>query len=168
MTEYVFNTIGVVRSPFRQGESTPIQPTAGADIVGSVVVNEPLVPGLLDIDGFSHVFLIYAFHCIKEVRLRVKPYLDNEEHGVFATRAPCRPNPIGLSLVQLLRRDGNVLHIAGIDVLDGTPLLDIKPYIPQLNPVADVSIGWLTGRTEGFAAARTSAASEGTGYGAKR
>ena len=158
MSQYIFKPIGIVRSPFTQTEGTPIQPTA--DVPGMVVIDEAFAQGLEDLDGFSHILLLYVFHRVRGTCLRVKPYLGNEEHGVFATRSPHRPNPIGLSLVRLIRRDGNVLHIAGIDMLDGTPVLDIKPYIPQLNPVGDVCIGWLTGRTDGFATAYAPAADD--------
>ena len=160
MSQYIFKPIGIVRSPFTQTEGTPIQPTGAADVPGMVVIDEAFAPGLDDLDGFSHILLLYVFHRVRGTCLRVKPYLGNEEHGVFATRSPHRPNPIGLSLVRLVRRDGNVLHIAGVDILDGTPVLDIKPYIPQLNPVGDVCIGWLTGRTDGFATAHVPDAGE--------
>lgn len=151
MTQHVFNSIGVVRSPFTEAAGTPIQPPGAEAVEGEVVLKEAYAPGLKDIDGFSHLFLIYVLDRAAPGALLLKPFLDDVERGVFATRAPCRPNPIGLSLVRLLRRAGNVLRIAGVDILDGTPLLDIKPYIPQLNPVGDVRVGWLTGRTDGFA-----------------
>ena len=150
----------IVRSSFTQTEETPIQPPGAADVPGMVVIDEAFAPGLEDLDGFSHILLLYVFHRVRGTCLRVKPYLGKEEHGVFATRSPHRPNPIGLSLVRLVRRDGNVLHIAGVDILDGTPVLDIKPYIPQLSPVGDVCIGWLTGRTDGFATAYAPAAGD--------
>lgn len=158
MSQYAFTPIGVVRSPFTQTAGTPIQPTAAEAAEGEVILEEAYAPGLKDIDGFSHVFLIYVFDRSGPGALCLKPFLDIVERGVFATRAPCRPNPIGLSLVRLLRRDGNVLRIAGVDILDGTPLLDIKPYIPQLNPKDDVRVGWLTGRTDGFASVHATAA----------
>jgi tRNA-Thr(GGU) m(6)t(6)A37 methyltransferase TsaA len=161
MAGYTFTAIGIVRSPFTQTAGTPIQPTAADAVEGEVILEEAYAPGLQDIEGFSHLFLVYVFDRSRPGALRLKPFLDDVERGVFATRTPCRPNPIGLSLVRLLRRDGNVLHIAGVDILDGTPLLDIKPYIPQLNPKDDVRVGWLTGRTDGFASACASAAPNG-------
>lgn len=153
MAQFSFSAIGFVRSPFIQAAGTPIQPTAAAGVQGEVVIEPDYAPGLDDIDGFSHLLLIYVFDRAPPAALRLKPFLDDVARGVFATRAPTRPNPIGLSLVRLLRREGNVLHIAGVDILDGTPVLDIKPYIPQLNPVDEVRVGWLTGRTEDFASA---------------
>ena len=155
MSQHAFTAIGVVRSPFTQTAGTPIQPVGAEAVEGDVVLEDTYAPGLKDIEGFSHLFLIYVFDRSRPGVLCLKPFLDDVERGVFATRAPCRPNPIGLSLVRLLRRDGNVLRIAGIDLLDGTPLLDIKPYIPQLNPKDDVRIGWLNGRTDGFTNARS-------------
>jgi tRNA (adenine37-N6)-methyltransferase len=163
MSQYVFKPIGIVHSPFAEPQGTPVQPIGAADVPGTVVIDDEFAPGLQDLDGFSHIFLLYVFHRAKAMGLRVKPYLGDEEHGVFATRSPHRPNPIGLSLVRLVGRDGNVLRIAGVDMLDGTPVLDIKPYIPHLNPVGEVRIGWLTGRTDGFATARASAARETDG-----
>jgi tRNA-Thr(GGU) m(6)t(6)A37 methyltransferase TsaA len=163
MSQYVFKPIGIVRSPFTQLERTPVQPIGVADVSGTVVIHDEFAPGLQDLDGFSHIFLLYVFHRAKATGLRVKPYLGDEEHGVFATRSPHRPNPIGLSLVRLVSRDGNVLRIAGVDMLDGTPVLDIKIYIPHLNPGGEVRIGWLTGRTDGFATAHASVARETDG-----
>jgi tRNA-Thr(GGU) m(6)t(6)A37 methyltransferase TsaA len=103
--------------------------------------------GLEDIEGFSHVFLLYVFHCSSGYSLRVQPFLDNRLHGLFATRYPCRPNPIGLSVVRLLGRKDNVLEVEGVDVLDGTPLLDIKPYIPEFDVRAEVRTGWYATRS---------------------
>jgi tRNA-Thr(GGU) m(6)t(6)A37 methyltransferase TsaA len=156
MSEFVFKPIGIVRSPFTETAGTPIQPVGGGDIGATVVIDEAFIPGLEDLEGFSHIFLLYVFHRASAVRLRVKPFLDDKEHGLFATRSPHRPNPIGLSLVQLTGRQDNVLNITGVDMLDGTPVLDIKPYIPQLNPTGKVRIGWLSQRTDGFATAAAS------------
>ena len=127
MSQYVFRPIGIVRSPFTQLEKTPVQPIGAVDVPGAVVIDDEFTPGLQDLDGFSHIFLLYVFHRAKATGLRVKPYLGDEERGVFATRSPHRPNPIGLSLVRLVHCDSNVLRIAGVDMLDGTPVLDIKP-----------------------------------------
>jgi tRNA (adenine37-N6)-methyltransferase len=143
--------IGVVRTPYRDPADVPIQPTAGADLTGQVVIDDAFAAGLADIDGFSHLYLLPLFHRAQPATLTVRPYLDDHDRGVFATRAPNRPNPLGLSLVRLIGREGATLTIAGVDLLDGTPLLDIKPYIPSLTPpTADVRIGWLTGKTGGF------------------
>jgi tRNA-Thr(GGU) m(6)t(6)A37 methyltransferase TsaA len=139
----VYQPIGVVHSPFRDVEGVPIQPTAAAGIRGSVEVLPELVEGLQDLDGFSHIVLLYHFHLVRESRLTVTPFLDSRPRGVFATRAPTRPNPIGLSVVKLLGVEGNVLHVENVDIVDGTPLLDIKPYVPEFDHHAAERTGWL-------------------------
>ena len=121
----------------------PIQPTGAQGICGTVEVHPEFTQGLRDLEGFTHIILLYHFHMTKAPRLTVTPFLDSEPRGVFATRAPCRPNPIGLSIVRLLHIDGTTLHIEGIDVLDGTPLLDIKPYVPAFDERPSASGGWL-------------------------
>jgi tRNA-Thr(GGU) m(6)t(6)A37 methyltransferase TsaA len=102
--------------------------------------------GLCDMDGFSHIVLIFRFHRSRGYRLKVKPFLDNKLRGLFTTRAPRRPNQLGVSIVKLVKRRGNILTVKGVDMLDGTPLLDIKPYIPNSNPKRGVKIGWLEGK----------------------
>ena len=141
--DVVYKVIGVVHTPFKQPRGTPIQPSAAADAEGVVEVFEEFADGVCDLDGFSHIILLYHFHLVSGSALKVKPYMDTVERGVFATRSPRRPNPIGLSVVRLLRIEGNRLFIRGVDILDGTPLLDIKPYVPQFNVGGDVRIGWL-------------------------
>ena len=106
-------------------------------------MNEEYVDGLESLDGFSHVILLYWFHKVKPPRMMVRPYLDNREHGLFATRAPSRPNPIGMSVVELIRIDEDKIVFNGADMLDGTPLLDIKPYVPSFDGVSDAKVGWL-------------------------
>ena len=108
----------------------------------------PFVEGLKDLDGFSHVILLYHLHAARSPALTVTPFLDTEPRGLFATRAPTRPNPIGLSVVELMRIEGNVLHVDGLDVLDGTPLLDLKPFVPEFDHRSDCRIGWLEGKTK--------------------
>ena len=142
----VYEPIGVIRSPFREPQGTPIQPSAARGVEGRVEVFPEYAEGLTDLEGFSHVVLIYHFHRSGPARLSVRPYMDDREHGVFATRAPARPNPIGLSVVRLLKVEGNVLHVADVDIVDGTPLLDIKPYVPQFDAAAGARIGWLQGK----------------------
>ncbi|MCK4408489.1 MAG: tRNA (N6-threonylcarbamoyladenosine(37)-N6)-methyltransferase TrmO, partial [Candidatus Eisenbacteria sp.] len=127
MTEIVCRAIGVIRSPHTRPEDTPIQPIFAKGVAGRVEVLPEYEEGLRDIEGFSYIYLLYAFDRADGTRLSVVPYLGDTERGVFATRAPCRPNALGMSLVRLLRREGTVLHIEDVDVLDGTPLLDIKP-----------------------------------------
>lgn len=135
--------IGVIRSPYETPEGMPIQPAGAADTVGEVIVDESLAQGLTDIEGFSHIILLYHFDRSEGYKLLIKPFMDDASHGVFATRAPRRPNPVGLSVVRLLGREGNVLRIQGVDVLDGTPLLDIKPYVPHFCAPGEIRTGWL-------------------------
>jgi len=135
--------IGVIHSPFEGPKGAPIQPRAAEGAVGTVEVFEPFAEGLADLEGFERVWLLYWFDRAAAPRMTVTPFLDNRPRGLFATRAPCRPNPIGMSPVRLLRVEGRVLHVADIDVLDGTPLLDIKPYAPAFDCYPGVRSGWL-------------------------
>jgi tRNA-Thr(GGU) m(6)t(6)A37 methyltransferase TsaA len=145
--EFRCRPIGYIHSPFTRKEETPIQPTRSA-AAGRVELLPEYEPGLKDLDGFSHVFLLYAFHQAPEGHaLAVTPFLDNEPKGLFATRYPRRPNPLGLSVVRLVARQGRVLHVEGVDVLDGTPLLDLKPYVPSFDAFPEAAFGWLQGRT---------------------
>jgi len=138
-----YEPIGVIHSPFHTLEDMPIQPTSEASQPGIVEIFPQFANGLADLAGFSHVYLIYHFHRVERTKLTVTPFLDTQPRGLFATRAPSRPNPIGLSLVELERIDDNRLYIAALDVLDQTPLLDIKPYIPEFEPQQNVRIGWV-------------------------
>jgi len=135
--------IGTIRSPFTSPEGMPIQPAGATSVKGQVEVLSAYQDGLQDLDGFSHIILLYLFHRSRGFELKVVPFLDTTSRGVFATRAPKRPNPIGLSVVQLERIEGRILHVQGIDVLDGTPLLDIKPYVPEFDVQVEVRTGWL-------------------------
>ena len=135
-------TIGVIRSPFTAAVGTPIQPAYARGAAGEVVVAEPYVEALDDIEGFERVWLIYWMDRVGRFQPRVTPYRDTRAHGLFATRAPCRPNPIGLSAVRLLRREGCILHVADLDIIDGTPLLDIKPYVPEFDAYPQSRAGW--------------------------
>jgi tRNA-Thr(GGU) m(6)t(6)A37 methyltransferase TsaA len=121
----------------------PIQPAGASAVEGSVQVRHEYIEGLNDLEGFSHIILLYHFHRAGETQLIVTPYLDQEPRGVFATRAPIRPNPIGLSVVELVGVEGNRLAIRNVDILNGTPLLDIKPYVPQMEIIRNVRTGWL-------------------------
>ncbi|MFH1143901.1 MAG: tRNA (N6-threonylcarbamoyladenosine(37)-N6)-methyltransferase TrmO [Candidatus Eisenbacteria bacterium] len=143
MDSIVYRPIGVIRSPHVDGAATPIQPVFAVGIPGRVELEADYAEGLRDLDGFSHLFLIYHFHRAAPARLLARPFLDDQERGVFATRAPARPNPIGISLVRLQRIEGRVLHVEDIDVLDGTPLLDIKPYAPRFDDRRGACSGWL-------------------------
>ena len=140
--------VGIIYSPFKIKEKTPIQPFKSSGI-GRVKVYKKFAPGLQDILGFSHIILIYRFHKSKNYKLLVKPFLDGQYRGVFSTRYPARPNRIGISVVQLLRLKNNVLFVKGIDVLNGTPLLDIKPYVPDFDAAKKVRIGWLESKRKG-------------------
>ncbi len=138
-----FRSIGIIHTPFRDLSGMPIQPSAAEGVEGKVILDPALQEGLQDLEGFSHIILLYYFHQAGNPKLLVKPYLDDEQRGLFATRAPRRPNGIGFSIVKLLEIQGNILTIVNVDILDGTPLLDIKPYIPYFDhPEAD-RVGWL-------------------------
>jgi tRNA (adenine37-N6)-methyltransferase len=131
--EILYWTIGIIHSEHTVARNTPIQPVYAKGCKGYVELCPEFVEGLRDLNGFSHIYLIYHFHQASSVRLLVKPYLQDVERGVFATRRPCRPNAIGLSVVELLHIEGNILHLDGVDILDGTPLLDIKPYTAKFD-----------------------------------
>ncbi len=138
----VFRPIGVIHSPHKEAFETPIQPVFSRDIAGTVVIDAAYVDGLAGLDGFSHIYLFFYFHQSQKTRLRLQPYLLDEEQGIFATRAPHRPNKLGMSLVRLVKIEGNVLHIKDVDVLDGTPLLDIKPFVPRFDMRENARSGW--------------------------
>lgn len=138
----LFKPIGIIHTPYTRKEETPIQASRSA-AEGRVAVYPEYSPGLDGIEGFSHLILLYVWHqAPAPVALRVKPFLGDQETGLFATRYPCRPNPIGLSVVRLLERCGDVLLIRGVDMLDGSPLLDIKPYIPDFDVHPAERTGW--------------------------
>ena len=140
---FEINPIGVIHSPFTDPEGMPIQPRGAVGTKGTVEIFEKFQVGLKDLEGFSHIILLYHFHKAAGFNLEVVPFLDTETHGVFATRAPRRPNPIGLSIVQLDAIEAGGLHIANVDILDGTPLLDIKPYVPAFDQQDNVRTGWI-------------------------
>lgn len=139
----VYRPIGTVRSPFTEPEGMPIQPGRGRDVRGSVELRQELAAGLSDLDGFSHIILVCHLHRSAGYSLQVVPYLDDVPRGLFATRAPRRPNPIGLSVVRLVSISGAHIEFEGVDLLDGTPVLDIKPYVPELLEGEEVRLGWL-------------------------
>ena len=138
-----FEPIGVIHTPFTELEGMPIQPAGAAGVRGTVEVFAPYRAGLKDLDGFSHIILLYHFHHSQGFELHVVPFMDSDPRGLFATRAPKRPNPIGLSIVQLSEISNGLLHIQNVDILDGTPLLDIKPYVPEFDGQLEVRTGWL-------------------------
>jgi tRNA (adenine37-N6)-methyltransferase len=141
LEDYTFSPIGVIHTPFQEKEQAPLHP-ARSQAVGTVEIFPEYVQGLQDVDGLSHLILVYVFHRSQGYPLLVTPFLDDQLRGLFATRYPARPNPIGLSVVRLLAVNENVLEIAGVDMLDGTPLLDIKPYIPEFDAPGEVRLGW--------------------------
>ena len=134
--------IGTIQTHFKEASGTPIQAVYGQGAEGRVLVHEPFVPALDDIEGFERLWLIYWMDRVGPFRPKIIPYRDNTEHGLFATRSPTRPNPVGLSVVRLIRREGSVLHVADIDILDGTQLIDIKPYIPDFDSHPVSRAGW--------------------------
>jgi len=148
MSEVRYKPIGVVHSPFKVPQDVPIQSVAAEGVMGSVEVAREYVEGLRDVDGFSHLILIYHCHLAQNYSLLVKPFLDDRLHGVFSTRAPSRPNPIGVSIVRLTKIEKNILHIQDVDIIDGTPLLDIKPFVPDFDQRKAERIGWLTKKVD--------------------
>ncbi|MGD8366764.1 MAG: tRNA (N6-threonylcarbamoyladenosine(37)-N6)-methyltransferase TrmO [Desulfobacterales bacterium] len=138
-----YTPIGVIRSPFTKIDDMPIQPAGARGVEGTVELRPEYAEGLKDLDGFSHIYLLYHFHQSRGFSLTVTPFLDKTPRGLFATRAPKRPNAIGLSVVRLDRIEGNVLYILDVDILDGTPLLDIKPYVRQFDAADNPSSGWI-------------------------
>jgi tRNA (adenine37-N6)-methyltransferase len=145
----VFIPVGIIHSPFTDIEGMPIQPRGARGISGTVDIYSEYAQGLMDLEGFSHLFLIYVFHRCPSYQLTVIPFLDISPRGVFATRAPRRPNAIGLSIVRLKEVNGTTLSIEDVDILDGTPLLDIKPYVPAFDAYPDASSGWLENGANG-------------------
>jgi tRNA-Thr(GGU) m(6)t(6)A37 methyltransferase TsaA len=144
----VYLPIGIIHSPFEGIENVPIQSVAAGGICGSVEVFAEYAAGLKDLAGFSHIILLYHFHRVAQTRLIVVPFLDREPRGVFATRAPTCPNPIGLSVVRLLSVEGNVLRVENVDIVDNTPLLDLKPYVPEFDHHEVERTGWVAASGE--------------------
>jgi len=148
VNEIRYKPIGVIHSPFKDVQGMPIQPTGAMGIAGTIEIEPEYCDGLKDIEGFSHIVLIYHFHLSDGYSLLVKPFMDDSLRGVFSTRAPRRPNPVGISLVRLVKVEGSTLHIENVDIVDGTPLLDIKPYVPEFDIQKNVRIGWLSDKAD--------------------
>ena len=148
MESIIFKPIGTIRSPHKEPRGTPIQPPAARGIKGQVILFEEYSEGLADLDGFSHVILIYYFDRAAKFTLKVKPFLDIKEHGLFSTRAPSRPNAIGFSVLQLDSVEGNTIHVSDIDILDNTPLLDIKPFVSSFDSRTHTRDGWVKSRSD--------------------
>jgi len=154
VNEIRYKPIGTIHSSFKEPEGTPIQPAGAKGINGTVEVFPEYAEGLKDVEGFSHIILIFHFHLSRRAPLKVKPYMDNEMRGVFATRSPSRPNPIGISVVRLIGIEDNILHIQDVDIVNGTPLLDIKPHVPEFDMREVVRVGWLEKNVHKLSASR--------------
>ena len=138
-----YNKIGVIKTPFEKTDKIPIQSVFGKDIEGRVEIYPEYTQGLIDLENFSHIYLVYHFHHSKSYNLLCKPFLDDKKHGIFAIRGPNRPNSIGISLVELISIEDNIINIRGIDIFNGTPLLDIKPYIEKFDVRTSTRSGWI-------------------------
>lgn len=145
MKEVTYKPIGIIHSPFKKPKGTPIQPTSAKGIKGTIELFPEYTKGLQDIEGFSHIILLYHFHLVKTSSLIAKPFMDDKPHGIFAIRGPSRPNPIGISIVRLIKVKKNILYVQDLDIVDGTPLLDIKPYVSEFDKAKVTKKGWLEG-----------------------
>ena len=155
INKIIFEPIGVIHSPFDSAKGMPIQPVGGETFEGHIEIFERFADGLKDLDGFSHIFLIYHFHNSNGYSLHTKPFLEDTPRGVFATRAPRRPNPVGLSVVRLKSIQGNLIFIRDIDIMDGTPLIDIKPFVSDIDNRIDTSRGWMDDKAVHFRSKRS-------------
>ena len=143
MDEIIFKPIRIIHTPFTKPKGTPIQAAAGQDVEGTIEIFPEFADGLKDLERFSHIIVLFHFHLSRGYKLQAKPFMDDKERGIFAIRSPARPNPIGLSVVRLMKVEAAVLSIRDLDILDGTPLLDIKPYVPKFDHRDVTQIGWL-------------------------
>lgn len=146
MKDIIYHPIGIIHTPFKEPSSAPMQLSKAKDVEGRIEIFKEFLDGLKDLEGFSHIIILFHMHKIKDFSLLVKPELDNEIRGVFSTRSPRRPNPIGFSIASLVGIKGSTIHIKGVDMIDGTPLIDIKPYIPESDSLSNAEIGWLKGK----------------------
>ncbi|HER10096.1 MAG TPA: tRNA (N6-threonylcarbamoyladenosine(37)-N6)-methyltransferase TrmO [Bacteroides sp.] len=143
MKRITYSPIGVIHSPYKKPEGTPIQPGSRIEVAGTVEVFDKFAEGLKDLEGFSHIILVCHFHLVSGYELQVFPFMDDREHGVFATRSPRRPNPIGISVVRLDGIEKNILRVSHLDIVDGTPVLDLKPHVSRFDAGRPERIGWL-------------------------
>jgi tRNA-Thr(GGU) m(6)t(6)A37 methyltransferase TsaA len=150
-----FNAIGYIRTPFDKPGGMPIQPKNAIGIEGRIELSDEYIDCLEGLNGFSHVHLIYYLHLVNETKHRVRPFLSDHETGVFSTRAPVRPNPIGLSVVEIAGIAGNIIHIRNVDIVDKTPLLDIKPYVSGFDNFESDRHGWLDNKIDNLADTRS-------------
>lgn len=155
MEPVTFTPVGVVHSPHMELYGMPVQPPSAAGIAGEIEIFPEFAEGLLDIEGFSRIMVFYHLHRSAGPLLSAIPFLDTVPHGVFASRIPRRPNPLGFSVVRLLSRDRNILKIADVDILDGTPVLDIKPYVPEFDSYPNESSGWFAGKLDDMSSKRS-------------
>jgi len=149
------NTIGTIHSPFTNLKDMPIQPKGAKNTIGTIELDKEYTEGLADLEGFSHIYLLYIFHKAARTSLTVTPFMDTTPRGVFSTRSPLRPNHIGLSIVELVGIEKNLVKVRGIDILEGTPLLDIKPYIAPFDAVENSRSGWMKATTDEVAQKRS-------------
>lgn len=154
MKEIKYKPIGIINTPHKEAEGTPIQPKGAKGIKGEIEIYHEYEEGLKDLDGFSHIILLFHCHLSGKYTLRQKPFMDDDEHGIFAMRGPSRPNPIGLSVVKLNSVEGNILEIENVDIIDETPLLDIKPFVPEFDQNEVEKIGWLAENVKNLSEAR--------------
>jgi len=150
-----FHPIGIIHSPFKTPENVPVQHTGAKGETGIIEIFPEFTEGLKDLEGFSYIILLYHLHQAKYFKLKVIPFLDIVERGIFSTRAPVRPNPVGLSVVKLIKIEGNILTVENIDMIEGTPLLDIKPCLPMIDDPQEIKLGWLTGKIEQFSVTKS-------------
>ena len=143
MNKLELKYIGIIKTPFEEKAGVPIQAKVGEEFCGQIILNEEYIDGLKDLDGFSHIHLIFHFNRHDNHSLTVTPYMDDTPRGLFATRAPKRPNPIGLSLVEIIDIKDNIINFRGVDILNNTPLLDIKPYYHDFDSRENAKAGWL-------------------------
>lgn len=144
---FTIKSIGTIHTSFPEAKGAPVQPAAAKNAEGRIEIFNQYLPGLKDLEDFERIWILYWFDRACDTKLTVKPYLDDQEHGVFATRAPCRPNPIGISCIQLNQIEKNILFVSDVDMLDQTPLLDIKPYAPKFDHFEVTRFGWLQDKT---------------------
>jgi tRNA-Thr(GGU) m(6)t(6)A37 methyltransferase TsaA len=144
--EAIFKPIGIIHTPFKTIEDIPSSTRLGKDVKGTIELKPEFEDGLKDLRGFSHIVLVFHLHKSKGFTMFANPPLDTVKRSLFATRSPARPNSIGISIVRLEKIEKNIMHITNLDMLDGTPLLDIKPYIPHWEPSGEIKIGWLEGK----------------------
>lgn len=138
-----FKPIGIIHSPYKIPSDVPRPKDISDESKGHIEIFKEYVPGLSDLEGFSHIEVIFNFHLSKNPSLKAHPPFDNREHGVFATHSPHRPNSIGLTVVRLENIKDNLINISGVDMIEGTPVLDIKPYIPRVSLSEEIRLGWL-------------------------